>query len=89
MTDAELIARLRYGEAFSSGASGKVMTNSTLDAAADRIEALTARLAVAEKVAEALREAHDQLWHLSRDKDDNYLVKQCRKALTEWKALNG
>jgi hypothetical protein len=53
---------------------------------AHRLASTTAQAEAAEKMAEALREASDQLWLLAKDKDDNPWVKQCREALSTWES---
>lgn len=59
MGDKELVARLRVGVTWSDGSCIRAVVGEVNDPvmaeAADRIEALTARLAEAEALAEALR----------------------------------
>jgi hypothetical protein len=48
--------------------------------AADALEAQALQIA---GLREALEEATDQLWHLAKDGDENYLVKRCRTVLSK------
>jgi hypothetical protein len=74
----ELCAKLR--RTFQRGpCSGDLPINPNGPEAADALEAQALHIA---ELREALEEATDQLWHLAKDGDENYLVKRCRTALS-------